>query len=68
MLPYGAGRQVAKRAKVSEGMVSLVFTGKVKNLRSEACRKIIHEALELIEEHRKKDVTLNRAIEKTATN
>lgn len=50
MLPFGSGRQVARRAKVSDAMVSMLFNGKIKNLETDVVGKIIAQSIQIIKE------------------
>ena len=53
-LPYGAGKVVAEKAKVSEAFVSLFLNGHIKNLESDSCLKVIKECCEYIKRDRVK--------------
>jgi len=50
LLPFGTGHLVAKRAGVSDAMVSMLFNGKLKNLETDVVGKIIAESIEVIKE------------------
>ena len=51
-LPYGAGREIAEKADVSEATVSLFLNARLNNLDSVSCHKIIKECVEYIKKDR----------------
>ena len=61
-LPYGAGSEIAKKAKVSEALVSLFLNGKLKAMESKGARRILEECVKYIEKDKAKKTAIDNRI------
>ena len=62
-LPFGAGREIAKRAGVSEAFVSLFLNGKLTNTSSKSCTKVIKECVYYIKRDKNSQQSVKELIE-----
>jgi len=62
LLPFGDGKQVAKKAKVSEAMVSMLFNGKISNLETNVVARIIEASVKVIHERSEQRSSLRKKL------
>lgn len=66
LLPFGAGVEVAKRAGVSDAMVSMLFNGKITNIATNSVSRIIAASIEVIHERNQMQKDISDRLEELA--